>query len=148
MTVAQNIGAVLELAEPDKAAREARLEQLLSEFGLARLRDSAAMALSGGERRRCEIARALAANPSIVLLDEPFAGIDPLSIADIRDLVKDLKTRGIGVLITDHNVRETLEIVDRACIIYSGQVLFAGSPTELVANADVRRLYLGENFQL
>ncbi|QGP79130.1 LPS export ABC transporter ATP-binding protein [Sphingobium sp. CAP-1] len=148
MTVAQNIGAVLELAEPDKAAREARLEQLLSEFGLTRLRDSAAMALSGGERRRCEIARALAANPSIVLLDEPFAGIDPLSIADIRDLVKDLKTRGIGVLITDHNVRETLEIVDRACIIYDGQMLFAGSPTELVANADVRRLYLGENFQL
>ena len=148
MTVAQNIGAVLELAEPDRDAREARLEQLLSEFGLARLRDSAAMALSGGERRRCEIARALAANPSIVLLDEPFAGIDPLSIADIRDLVKDLKTRGIGVLITAHNVRETLEIVDRACIIYGGQVLFAGSPTELVANADVRRLYLGENFQL
>jgi lipopolysaccharide export system ATP-binding protein len=148
MTVAQNIGAVLELAEPDKSARDARLEQLLSEFGLTRLRDSAAMALSGGERRRCEIARALAANPSIVLLDEPFAGIDPLSIADIRDLVKQLKTRGIGVLITDHNVRETLEIVDRACIIYGGQVLFAGSPTELVANADVRRLYLGENFQL
>ena len=148
MTVAQNIGAVLELAEPDRTAREARLEQLLDEFGLTRLRDSAAMALSGGERRRCEIARALAANPSIVLLDEPFAGIDPLSIADIRDLVRQLKTRGIGVLITDHNVRETLEIVDRACIIYGGQVLFAGSPTELVANAEVRRLYLGENFQL
>ena len=148
LSVAQNIGAVLELAEPDKAARTARLEQLLDEFGLTRLRDSSAMALSGGERRRCEIARALAANPSIVLLDEPFAGIDPLSIADIRDLVKDLKNRGIGVLITDHNVRETLEIVDRACIIYGGQVLFAGNPTELVANADVRRLYLGENFQL
>jgi lipopolysaccharide export system ATP-binding protein len=148
LTVAQNISAVLELAEPDRDAREARLEQLLEEFGLKRLRDSSAMALSGGERRRCEIARALAANPSIVLLDEPFAGIDPLSIADIRDLVKDLKTRGIGVLITDHNVRETLEIVDRACIIYGGQVLFTGSPVELVANADVRRLYLGENFQL
>ncbi|PHQ63592.1 LPS export ABC transporter ATP-binding protein [Sphingobium sp. C100] len=148
LSVAQNIGAVLELAEPDKAARGARLEQLLDEFGLARLRDSSAMALSGGERRRCEIARALAANPSIVLLDEPFAGIDPLSIADIRDLVKDLRNRGIGVLITDHNVRETLEIVDRACIIYDGQVLFAGNPTELVANAEVRRLYLGENFQL
>ncbi|MGE4321974.1 MAG: LPS export ABC transporter ATP-binding protein [Sphingobium sp.] len=148
MTVAQNIGAVLELAEPDRTARDARLEQLLDEFGLTRLRDSAAMALSGGERRRCEIARALAANPSIVLLDEPFAGIDPLSIADIRDLVKQLKTRGIGVLITDHNVRETLEIVDRACIIYGGQVLFTGSPVELVANADVRRLYLGENFSL
>ncbi|MET0372092.1 MAG: LPS export ABC transporter ATP-binding protein [Sphingobium sp.] len=148
LTVAQNIGAVLELAEPDRTAREARLEQLLEEFGLLRLRDSAAMALSGGERRRCEIARALAANPSIVLLDEPFAGIDPLSIADIRDLVKQLKTRNIGVLITDHNVRETLEIVDRACIIYGGQVLFTGSPVELVANAEVRRLYLGENFQL
>ncbi|CAN5358755.1 hypothetical protein BH10PSE13_BH10PSE13_26130 [soil metagenome] len=136
------------MAEPDKTARAARLETLLSDFGLARLRSSPALALSGGERRRCEIARALAANPSIVLLDEPFAGIDPLSIADIRDLVKDLRTRGIGVLITDHNVRETLEIVDRACIIYDGKVLFAGSPTELVANADVRRLYLGESFSL
>ena len=148
MTVAQNIGAVLELAEPDARARSQRLEQLLNEFGLARLRDSSAMTLSGGERRRCEIARALAANPSIILLDEPFAGIDPLSIADIRDLVKQLSTRGIGVLITDHNVRETLEIVDRACIIYDGKVLFAGSPTELVANAEVRRLYLGESFSL
>lgn len=148
MTVEQNILAVLELAEPDETARAARLEELLSEFGLLRLRDAAAMALSGGERRRCEIARALAANPSIVLLDEPFAGIDPLSIADIRDLVKQLRTRGIGVLITDHNVRETLEIVDRACIIYDGKVLFAGSPEELVANADVRRLYLGESFSM
>jgi lipopolysaccharide export system ATP-binding protein len=148
MTVEQNILSVLELAEPDKTARAARLETLLGEFGLVRLRASPALALSGGERRRCEIARALAANPSIVLLDEPFAGIDPLSIADIRDLVKDLRTRGIGVLITDHNVRETLEIVDRACIIYDGKVLFAGSPTELVANADVRRLYLGESFSL
>lgn len=148
MTVEQNILAVLELAEPDKAARVEKLETLLGEFGLTRLRSSPAMALSGGERRRCEIARALAASPSIVLLDEPFAGIDPLSIADIRDLVKDLKTRGIGVLITDHNVRETLEIVDRACIIYDGKVLFAGRPDELVANADVRRLYLGESFSL
>ncbi len=148
MSVEENILAVLELAEPDKAARAEKLETLLGEFGLTRLRASSAMALSGGERRRCEIARALAANPSIVLLDEPFAGIDPLSIADIRDLVKDLKTRGIGVLITDHNVRETLEIVDRACIIYDGKVLFAGSPAELVANADVRRLYLGESFSL
>ncbi len=148
LSVAQNISAVLELAEPDKAARAARLEQLLDEFGLTRLRDSSAMALSGGERRRCEIARALAANPSIVLLDEPFAGIDPLSIADIRDLVKDLKNRGIGVLITDHNVRETLEIVDRACIIYGGQVLFAGTPEALVADENVRRLYLGESFTL
>jgi lipopolysaccharide export system ATP-binding protein len=136
MTVEQNISTVLELIEPDKATREAELERLLDEFGLTRLRSSPAMALSGGER------------PSIVLLDEPFAGIDPLSISDIRHLVKDLKGRGIGVLITDHNVRETLDIVDRACIIYGGQVLFAGSPEALVADANVRRLYLGEGFTL
>jgi len=148
LTVEQNISAVLELVEPDKAMRASELERLLDEFGLTRLRTSPAMALSGGERRRCEIARALAAKPSIMLLDEPFAGIDPLSISDIRDLVKDLRTRGIGVLITDHNVRETLEIVDRACIIYGGQVLFAGSPEALVADENVRRLYLGEGFTL
>ena len=148
LTVEQNIAAVLELSEPDKTARIEKLEKLLDEFGLARLRRSPAMALSGGERRRAEIARALAADPSIILLDEPFAGIDPLSIGDIRDLVADLKTRGIGVLITDHSVRETLELVDRACIIYDGQVLLAGSPAELVADADVRRLYLGEGFSL
>jgi lipopolysaccharide export system ATP-binding protein len=148
MTVEQNIECVLELVEPDKAVRAEELERLLEEFHLTRLRTSPAMALSGGERRRCEIARALAANPSIMLLDEPFAGIDPLSIADIRDLVKDLKARGIGVLITDHNVRETLDIVDRACIIYGGQVLFAGSPEALVADENVRRLYLGEGFTL
>ncbi len=148
LTVEQNILAVLELAEPDKTARAARLEQLLDEFGLERLRSSPAMALSGGERRRCEIARALAASPSIMLLDEPFAGIDPISISDIRDLVKELKTRNIGVLITDHNVRETLDIVDRACIIYGGEVLFAGSPEALVADPNVRRLYLGESFEM
>ena len=148
LTVEQNIMAVLEVAEPDKAARRERLEQLLGEFGLTGLRGSAAMALSGGERRRCEIARALAAKPSIMLLDEPFAGIDPISISDIRDLVKELKGRDIGVLITDHNVRETLDIVDRACIIYDGQVLFQGTPEALVADADVRRLYLGESFAL
>ena len=148
MTVEQNIASVLEMAEPDKVVRRQELERLLDEFGLTRLRDSPAMALSGGERRRCEIARALAAKPSIMLLDEPFAGIDPLSINDIRELVIDLKTRGIGVLITDHNVRETLDIVDRACIIYGGQVLFAGSPQELVADENVRRLYLGESFTL
>ena len=148
MTVANNIAAVLELVEPDKAARATRLDVLLDEFGLTRLRDVQAMALSGGERRRCEIARALAASPSIMLLDEPFAGIDPLSINDIRDLVKELKTRDIGVLITDHNVRETLDIVDRACIIYDGRVLFSGSPQELVADPEVRRLYLGEGFSL
>ena len=148
LTVEQNISAVLELAEPDKAQRAERLEFLLDEFGLTKLRGASAMALSGGERRRCEIARALAATPSIMLLDEPFAGLDPISIADIRDLVKDLKQRQIGVLITDHNVRETLDIVDRACIIYDGRVLFSGSPQELVADENVRRLYLGEGFSL
>jgi lipopolysaccharide export system ATP-binding protein len=148
MTVEQNINCVLELVEPDARVRAEELERLLEEFHITRLRDSPAMALSGGERRRCEIARALAAKPSIMLLDEPFAGIDPLSISDIRDLVKDLKRRGIGVLITDHNVRETLDIVDRACIIYGGQVLFAGSPEDLVADETVRRLYLGESFTL
>jgi len=148
LTVEQNILAVLEVVEPDAAARAARLEQLLGEFHIERLRTSAAMALSGGERRRVEIARALAANPSIMLLDEPFAGIDPISIADIRDLVCELKKRGIGVLITDHNVRETLDIVDRACIIYDGKVLFEGAPEALVADEAVRRLYLGEGFAL
>lgn len=148
LSVAKNISAVLELVEPDRRVRAERLEFLLEEFGLTKLRDSAAMALSGGERRRCEIARALAANPSIMLLDEPFAGIDPISISDIRDLVRDLKQREIGVLITDHNVRETLDIVDRACIIYDGRVLFAGSPEALVADENVRRLYLGEGFSL
>ncbi len=148
MTVEQNINCVLEMVEPDADVRGAELDRLLDEFGLQRLRTSPAMALSGGERRRAEIARALAAKPSIMLLDEPFAGIDPLSISDIRDLVKDLKTRGIGVLITDHNVRETLEIVDRACIIYGGRVLFAGTPQALVADENVRRLYLGEEFTL
>ncbi|KTF68194.1 LPS export ABC transporter ATP-binding protein [Sphingomonas sp. HT-1] len=148
LSVEKNILAVLELAEPDRDARQARLDQLLDEFGLTRLRSSPAMALSGGERRRAEIARALAANPTIILLDEPFAGIDPISIADIRDLVKQLKQRGIGVLITDHNVRETLEIVDRGYIIYDGRVLFAGSPDDLVRDENVRRLYLGESFSL
>ena len=148
MTVEQNILAVLEVAEPDRAARLERLEKLLGEFGLAGLRDSPALALSGGERRRCEIARSLAADPSIMLLDEPFAGIDPISISDIRDLVRELKQRDIGVLITDHNVRETLDIVDRACIIYDGQVLFQGTPQALVADHEVRRLYLGESFAL
>jgi lipopolysaccharide export system ATP-binding protein len=148
MTVADNIMAVLEASEPDKARRRERLDQLLREFGLTALSDSPAMALSGGERRRCEIARSLAAKPSIMLLDEPFAGIDPISISDIRELVRELKSREIGVLITDHNVRETLDIVDRACIIYDGQVLFQGTPEALVADQEVRRLYLGETFAL
>jgi len=148
LTVEQNIRAVLEVDEPDRQEREARLEQLLGEFGLTHLRDAPAMALSGGERRRCEIARSLAAEPTIMLLDEPFAGIDPISISDIRQLVMELKQRDIGVLITDHNVRETLDIVDRACIIYDGQVLFEGTPQALVADENVRRLYLGESFAL
>ena len=154
LTVEENVRAVLELqldatGKPlGRADIESRLDSLLQDLRVDHLRNSPAPALSGGERRRAEIARALAANPSIMLLDEPFAGIDPLSISDIRDLVADLKTRGIGVLITDHNVRETLEIVDRACIIYDGKVLFAGNPDELVANAEVRRLYLGESFSL
>ena len=148
LTVEQNILSVLEVSEPDRSAREARLERLLDEFGLGHLRTSPAMALSGGERRRCERTGDLAADPSIMLLDEPFAGIDPISISDIRDLVRDLKSRDIGVLITDHNVRETLDIVDRACIIYDGQVLFQGTPQALVADAQVRRLYLGESFAL
>ena len=148
LTVAQNISAVLEVSVKGRAARRERLEQLLSEFHIAELRDAPAMALSGGERRRCEIARALAAEPSIMLLDEPFAGIDPLSISDIRDLIQELKKRDIGVLITDHNVRETLDIVDRAYIIYGGEVLFTGSPAELVRDENVRRLYLGESFEL
>jgi lipopolysaccharide export system ATP-binding protein len=148
LTVQENISAVLEVSMPDRAARAARLEQLLDEFSIARLRDAPAMALSGGERRRCEIARALAANPSIMLLDEPFAGIDPISISDIRELVSQLRGQNIGVLITDHNVRETLEIVDRACIIYDGRVLFEGTPQALVADETVRRVYLGEGFSL
>jgi len=148
LTVEQNILAVLQVSEPDEQVRRERLERLLDEFGLTALRDSPAMALSGGERRRCEIARALSADPSIMLLDEPFAGIDPISIADIREMVCELKKRDIGVLITDHNVRETLDIVDRACIIYDGQVLFQGTPEALVADSEVRRLYLGESFAL
>jgi lipopolysaccharide export system ATP-binding protein len=148
LTVEQNILAVLEVSEPDRDARMERLERLLSEFGITKLREAPALALSGGERRRCEIARSLAAEPSIMLLDEPFAGIDPISIADIRELVRELRDRDIGVLITDHNVRETLDIVDRACIIYDGQVLFQGTPQALVADQEVRRLYLGESFAL
>jgi lipopolysaccharide export system ATP-binding protein len=148
LSVEQNIMAVLELSGRSRDKRQARLDQLLDEFGLTRLRTSPSMALSGGERRRAEIARALAADPTIMLLDEPFAGIDPISISDIRDLICELKKRGIGVLITDHNVRETLDIVDRGYIIYDGRVLFAGSPNELVRDENVRRLYLGESFEL
>ena len=148
LTVAQNIMAVLEVTEPDKAARQERLDQLLAEFHIERLRDSPAMALSGGERRRCEIARALAGSPSFMLLDEPFAGIDPIAVGDIQNLVRHLTSRGIGVLITDHNVRETLALTDRTYIIHSGRVLTEGRPEEIVANEEVRRLYLGEDFRL
>ncbi|MDF2096094.1 LPS export ABC transporter ATP-binding protein [Aquibaculum arenosum] len=146
MTVEQNIRSVLEVVEKDRGWRRQRLEQLLDEFSITHLRRSPALALSGGERRRCEIARALAADPRFILLDEPLAGIDPIAVADIRELVLHLKDRGIGVLITDHNVRETLDIVDRAYIIHDGRVLMEGRPDEIVENPDVRRVYLGERF--
>jgi lipopolysaccharide export system ATP-binding protein len=148
LTVEQNLRAILEVAEPDPKTREAKLDALLAEFSITHLRRAPAMALSGGERRRCEIARALATRPHFILLDEPLAGIDPIALADIRDLVVHLKDRGIGVLITDHNVRETLEIVDRAYILHEGAVLREGEPAEIVADADVRRVYLGERFSL
>jgi lipopolysaccharide export system ATP-binding protein len=146
LTVEQNIRAVLEVVEPNRRERERQLDSLLEEFRIARLRKSPAMALSGGERRRLEIARALASRTSYMLLDEPFAGIDPIAIGDIRALVRHLTQRGIGVLITDHNVRETLELINRAYIIYDGKVLTEGTPAEIVANEDVRRLYLGDMF--
>jgi lipopolysaccharide export system ATP-binding protein len=148
LTVEQNIRAILEVAEPALEMREAMLEALMAEFSITHLRRAPAMALSGGERRRCEIARALATQPHFILLDEPLAGIDPIAVAEIRDLVAHLKDRGIGVLITDHNVRETLEIVDRAYILHEGQVLMEGSPAEIVADTDVRRVYLGDRFSL
>jgi lipopolysaccharide export system ATP-binding protein len=146
LTVEQNIRAVLEVVEPKRRERERQLDSLLEEFRISRLRKSPAMALSGGERRRLEIARALASRPSYMLLDEPFAGIDPIAIGDIRALVRHLTQRGIGVLITDHNVRETLELINRAYIIYDGRVLTEGTPAEIVANEDVRRVYLGDMF--
>ena len=147
LSVEDNIMAILQIAEPDRSRRAARLEELLGEFSITRLRKSPAMALSGGERRRAEIARCLASNPSFVLLDEPFAGVDPIAVGDIRALVGDLTARGIGVLITDHNVRETLEIVDRAYILHDGKVLMSGTPDEVVRNADVRRVYLGDTYR-
>ncbi len=148
LTVEQNIRAALEVVEPEADRRAAMLDELLAEFGIAHLRRAPALALSGGERRRCEIARALATHPSYILLDEPLAGIDPIAVGEIRDLVRHLKDRGIGVLITDHNVRETLEIIDRAYILHEGKVLMEGNPQEIVANEDVRRVYLGEKFSL
>ncbi|SHO63606.1 lipopolysaccharide export system ATP-binding protein [Pseudoxanthobacter soli DSM 19599] len=148
LSVEENIRSVLEVVEPDRRQREQDLETLLAEFGVAHLRNQPATALSGGERRRVEIARALATRPSFMLLDEPFAGIDPIAVGDIQMLVRHLTGRGIGVLITDHNVRETLGLIDRAYIIASGQVLTEGLPVDIVANQDVRRLYLGEQFTL
>ena len=148
LNVERNIMAALEVVEPDPDRRDLMLDELLAEFGISHLRRTSALALSGGERRRVEIARALATQPNYILLDEPLAGIDPIAVGEIRDLISHLKDRGIGVLITDHNVRETLEIVDRAYIMHDGQVLMEGRPQEVVAHQDVRRVYLGERFSL
>jgi lipopolysaccharide export system ATP-binding protein len=148
LSVEDNIRAVLELVQPSRERRASLLRELLDEFSIAHIRHSPAVALSGGERRRVEIARALAAEPAFMLLDEPFAGIDPIAIGDIRQLVRQLTARGIGVLVTDHNVRETLELIDRAYIIHEGVVLTEGTPDEIVSNPDVRRYYLGEEFSL
>lgn len=148
LTVEDNIRAVLEVVEPDSHRREQMLDDLLAEFSVTHLRRAPAIALSGGERRRVEIARALATQPHFILLDEPLAGIDPIAVAEVRSIVAQLKQRGIGVLITDHNVRETLDLVDRAYIIHEGRVLRTGTPEEIVADEDVRRVYLGEGFRL
>ena len=148
MSVEGNIRAILEISEPDRHKRRERLEELLADFSIEHLRRVRAPALSGGERRRVEIARCLAAHPKYLLLDEPFAGVDPISVGDIRSLVADLRTRGIGVMITDHSVRETLGIVDRAYILHDGQVLMSGTPDEVVANESVRRVYLGDDFSI
>lgn len=147
LSVEENILAVLELTVKDRERRQTRLDQLLAEFSISHLRRAPAQALSGGERRRVEIARCLASDPSYVLLDEPFAGVDPIAVGDIRELVSHLRDRGLGVLITDHNVRETLGIIDRAYILHDGQVLMSGAPGEVVADANVRRVYLGEGFR-
>jgi lipopolysaccharide export system ATP-binding protein len=148
LNVEQNVMAVLEAVEPRRDRRDQLLDELLAEFGIAHLRRTPSLALSGGERRRLEIARAIASQPSYILLDEPLAGIDPIAVGEIRELVSHLKDREIGVLITDHNVRETLEIIDRAYIMHDGQVLMEGGPQEVVAHEDVRRVYLGERFSL
>ena len=148
MTVENNILAVLELSEPDRKRRSERLQELLNEFSIDHLRRAPALALSGGERRRVEIARCLAADPKYLLLDEPFAGVDPIAVHEIRTLVSALKKRGLGILITDHNVRETLEIVDRAYILHDGKVLMSGTTEEIIKDENVKRVYLGENFRL
>ncbi len=146
MTVEDNVMSVVEIRERDRSKALEETSRLLDELRISHLRQASALGLSGGERRRVEIARALASEPSFMLLDEPFAGIDPLAIADIREVIVYLATRGIGVLITDHNVRETLDIIDRASIIHGGEVLFEGTPSEIIANPEVRRVYLGEAF--
>ena len=148
MTVEDNIMSILEIAVPEKRKRRERLEELLSEFSIEHLRRASALALSGGERRRVEIARCLAAGPKYVLLDEPFAGVDPIAVGEIRHLVADLKNRGIGVLITDHNVQETLQIVDRAYILHDGKVLMSGTTAEVLTDENVRRVYLGNSFRV
>ena len=148
MTVENNILAVLELSEPNQKRRSERLQELLNEFSIDHLRRAPALALSGGERRRVEIARCLAADPKYLLLDEPFAGVDPIAVHEIRTLVSALKKRGLGILITDHNVRETLEIVDRAYILHDGKVLMSGTTEEIIKDENVKRVYLGENFRL
>ncbi|MDH5797916.1 MAG: LPS export ABC transporter ATP-binding protein [Paracoccaceae bacterium] len=148
LSVEDNIRAILEISESDRTRRSERLEELLAEFSITHLRRASALSLSGGERRRAEIARCLAANPSYVLLDEPYAGVDPIAVAEIRNLVADLKTRGLGVLITDHNVRETLGIVDRAYILHDGTVLMSGTADEVVKDDNVRRVYLGDSFRI
>lgn len=148
LSVQDNIAAILDITEPVRHRRRERLEELLSDFSIEHLRRAPALALSGGERRRVEIARCLAAEPRYLLLDEPFAGVDPISVDDIRTLVADLKKRNIGVLITDHNVRETLEIMDRAYILHEGRVLMSGTPKDVVENENVRRVYLGDNFKI
>jgi len=148
MNVADNILSILEIAEPNAAKRQEKLAELLEEFSITHIAKSHALSLSGGERRRVEIARALATNPSFILLDEPFAGVDPIAVGDIRQMITQLKNRGIGVLITDHNVRETLSLVDRAYIVYDGKILTSGSKEEVVANQDVRKVYLGSDFKI
>ena len=148
LSVEDNISSVMEMNHIPRATREERLEQLISEFGLGKVRKSLGIQLSGGERRRCEIARALATNPKFILLDEPFAGVDPIAVEDIQHIIAHLKTRNIGIVITDHNVHETLAITDRAYLLYDGEILESGTPEQLASNPDVRRKYLGQNFEL
>jgi lipopolysaccharide export system ATP-binding protein len=148
MTVEDNIYSILEIVEPDKKKRKEKLDNLLEEFAITHIRKSHALSLSGGERRRVEIARAIATNPSFILLDEPFAGVDPIAVGDIMDMVSHLKNRDIGILITDHNVRETLQIVDRAYIVYDGVILTSGNREEIISNPDVKKVYLGEKFKI